>query len=83
MKKAMVLKNNIINDLLTSLIPRFVWADKPNTSDPRAYSDLYFDYGENSFAITPFGDLLRNFGVIGIPLGMLIIGIYLRIIYSY
>lgn len=77
------LKNNIVNDLLTSLIPRFVWADKPNTSDPRAYSDLYFDYGDNSFAITPFGDLLRNFGVIGIPLGMMIIGIYLRIIYSY
>ena len=77
------LKNNIVNDLLTSMIPRVVWSDKPNTSDPRAYSDLYFNYGENSFAITPFGDLLRNFGVIGIPLGMMLIGIYLRIIYSY
>jgi hypothetical protein len=77
------LKNNIVNDLMTSLIPRFVWADKPNTSDARAYSELYFDYGENSFAITPFGDLLRNFGVIGIPLGMMIIGIYYRLIYSY
>lgn len=77
------LKNNIRNDLLTSLIPRFLWSDKPMTSDPRAYSDLYFNYGENSFAITPFGDLLRNFGVIGIPLGMMIIGIYFRIIYVY
>lgn len=77
------LKDNIVNDLLTSFIPRFVWADKPNTSDPRAYSDLYFDYGDNSFAITPFGDLLRNFGVIGIVLGMMIIGFYLRLIYSY
>ncbi len=77
------LKNNIVNDLLTSFIPRFMWPDKPNTSDPRAYSELYFDYGDNSFAITPFGDLLRNFGVVGIPLGMLIIGIYYRIIYGY
>ncbi len=77
------LKDNIVKDLMTSLIPRLVWADKPNTSDPRAYSDLYFNFGENSFAITPFGDLLRNFGVIGIPLGMMVIGFYLRIIYAF
>lgn len=76
------LENNIINDLLYSFIPRFVYADKPNTSDTRAYSDLYFNYGENSFTVTPFGDLLRNFGPIGVPLGMMMIGIYLRTIYS-
>ncbi|MDQ3133024.1 MAG: hypothetical protein M3Q99_20020 [Acidobacteriota bacterium] len=76
------LENNIINDLYTSFIPRFIWADKPQTSDPRAYGDLYFNFGDNSFAITPFGDLLRNFGPIGVPLGMLILGIYLRVIYS-
>ncbi|PYS97857.1 MAG: hypothetical protein DMF63_18495 [Acidobacteria bacterium] len=76
------LENNILNDLYTSFIPRFVWNDKPPTSDARAYSDLYFNYGENSFAISPFGDLLRNFGPIGVPLGMLVLGIYLRILYS-
>lgn len=76
------LRDNIINDLYTSFIPRFIWNDKPPTSDARAYSDLYFNYGENSFAISPFGDLLRNFGPIGVPIGMLILGIYLRLIYS-
>lgn len=76
------LKNNIINDLLNAFIPRFVWPDKPPTSDARAYSDLYFNYADNSFAITPFGDLLRNFGFFGIPLGMFIVGVYLRLIYS-
>jgi hypothetical protein len=76
------LENNIVNDLYTSFIPRFVWPEKPPTSDPRAYSDLYFDYGENSFAISPFGDLLRNFGLVGIPIGMLVLGIYLRSIYA-
>lgn len=76
------LENNITNDLYTSLIPRFVWADKPPTSDARAYSDLYFNYSENSFAISPFGDLLRNFGPVGVPLGMLILGIYMRVVYS-
>lgn len=76
------LENNIINDTYTSFIPRFMWQDKPNTSDSRAYSDLYFNFSENSFAITPFGDLIRNFGPIGVPLGMLVLGIYLRWIYS-
>ena len=76
------LQDNIVNDLYTSLIPRFFWADKPPTSDARAYSDLYFNYGENSFAISPFADLLRNFGPIGVPLGMLVLGIYLRFIYA-
>jgi hypothetical protein len=76
------LENNIVNDLLTSFIPRFVWTDKPQTSDARAYSDLYFNYSENSFAISPFGDLLRNFGPIGVPLGMLVLGIYLRLLYA-
>ncbi|HEY0427880.1 MAG TPA: hypothetical protein VGC76_08855 [Pyrinomonadaceae bacterium] len=76
------LENNIVNDALTSFIPRFVWSDKPPTSDARAYSDLYFNYGENSFAISPFGDLLRNFGPFGVPLGMLVLGIYLRLIYA-
>ena len=76
------LENNIINDTLTSFIPRFVWNDKPPTSDARAYSDLYFNFGENSFAISPFGDLVRNFGPIGVPLGMLLLGIYLRVIHA-
>lgn len=76
------LENNIVNDLYTSFIPRFFWKEKPNTSDARAYSDLYFNYGENSFAISPFADLLRNFGSIGVPIGMLILGIYLRFIYA-
>ncbi len=76
------IENNIINDLYTSFVPRFIWPDKPSTSDPRAYSDLYFNYSENSFAVTPFGDLLRNFGPIGVPLGMMLIGIYFRLIYS-
>ncbi|MEP7147995.1 MAG: hypothetical protein ABI857_03865 [Acidobacteriota bacterium] len=76
------LENNILNDLYTSFIPRFIWNEKPPTSDARAYSDLYFNYGENSFAISPFADLLRNFGPIGVPLGMLVLGIYLRLLYS-
>ncbi len=75
------LEDNITKDLITFLIPRFVWNDKPVASEPRKYSELYFNYGENSFAITPIGDLLRNFGVIGVLFGMMLLGIILRAIY--
>lgn len=76
------LDNNISKDLVTTFIPRFIWTNKPVASDPRLYSELYFDYGETSFAITPMGDLIRNFGFIGVPLGMMLLGIILRIIHE-
>lgn len=76
------LDNNIWNDMVTFMIPRVIWQDKPVVSDPRKYADLYFNYSENSFTITPMGDLLRNFGPIGVPLGMMILGFIIRIIYS-
>lgn len=76
------LANNIWTYTWTAFIPRFLWPDKPIISDARAYSALYFDFGSNSFAMTPIGDLLRNFGPIGIPLGMALLGFVLRILYT-
>ena len=76
------LAGNIWTYTWTAFIPRVVWPDKPIISDARAYSALYFDYGDNSFAITPIGDLLRNFGPVGVPIGMAILGFVLRIMYS-
>ena len=75
------LEDNIWVDLTTFVVPRVFWNDKPAASDPRKYSELYFNYGESSFAITPIGDLLRNYGVIGVPLGMMVLGMILRTIY--
>ena len=80
-EEAYGLDNNIWVDSTTFFIPRVVWRDKPSASDPRKYSDLYFNYGENSFAITAVGDLLRNFGVPGVLIGMFVLGFLLRIIY--
>ncbi len=76
------LENNIWTYTWTAFIPRVLWAEKPLVSDARGYSELYFNYGDNSFAMTPMGDLLRNFGPIGVPLGMLLLGFILRIIYA-
>ena len=75
------LNDNIWKDTVTFFVPRVLWKDKPVASDARKYSDLYFEYGENSFTVTPIGDLLRNFGVVGIPIGMLLLGVLLRMVY--
>jgi hypothetical protein len=80
-EEAYGLDNNIWIDSTTFFIPRILWKDKPAASDARKYSDLYFNWGESSFAITPIGDLLRNFGIWGVPIGMFIVGLCLRIIY--
>lgn len=76
------LDNNIWVEMSTFMIPRVIWPDKPVVSDARRYSDLYFDYGGSSYALTPIGDLLRNYGIVGIPIGMFILGLVLRVIYS-
>jgi len=75
------LKDNIITDSLYFFIPRPLWQNKPIGAEPRKYADLYFNYSENSFTITPMGDLLRNFGPVGVPLGMILLGFVLRIVY--
>jgi len=76
------LENNIWKDSVSFLIPRFLWQDKPVATDPYKYGDLYFNYGENAFTLTPMGDLLRNFGPYGVPLGMILLGIFLRLLYT-
>ncbi|CAN5520875.1 hypothetical protein BH10ACI2_BH10ACI2_15230 [soil metagenome] len=81
-EEAYGLDNNIWTDLSTFLIPRVIWNDKPSASDARKYSALYFSFGENSFAITPIGDLLRNYGIVGVPIGMFILGIIIRFLYQ-
>jgi MFS family permease len=76
------LENNIFTELWTMFIPRFLWANKPLIYDARSYSDLYFNFSGNSYAMTPVADLLRNFGPLGVPLGMFVIGLFLRIVYA-
>lgn len=75
------LDNNIWKDTTTFFVPRIIWNEKPVASEARKYSDLYFGYGDNSFAITPIGDLLRNYGPVGVPIGMFVFGILIRFIY--
>ena len=81
-EEAWGINNNIYVDTVTFFIPRVVWPDKPVSIEPSKYADLYFNFSENSFTITPMGDLLRNFGPIGVPIGMIVLGMILRVLYA-
>ena len=76
------LDNNIWRYTWTAFIPRFLWKDKPTIADNYSYNELYFGYGGYGLAITAMGDLLRNFGPVGVPLGMFLLGFLLRIFYA-
>jgi hypothetical protein len=66
----------------TAFIPRAIWPDKPTISGARGLGLLYFNIGNSSPTVSPMIDLLRNFGPIGVSLGMALLGIVLRIMYS-
>ncbi len=76
------LENNIWTYTWTGFIPRFLWTDKPIVSDNSSYNELYFDHAGFGLAITPMGDLLRNYGPLGVPIGMILLGFGLRIFYA-
>ncbi len=81
-EEAYGISNNIWNETVVFMIPRFIWPEKPVPTSPEKYADLYFNFPNNSFTLTPMGDLLRNFGPWGVPLGMIFLGLMLRVLYS-
>ena len=81
-EEAYGISNNIWNETVVFIIPRFIWPEKPVPTPPDKYADLYFNFPNNSFTLTPMGDLLRNFGPWGVPLGMILLGFILRLIYG-
>jgi hypothetical protein len=81
-EETMGISNNIYTDTVIFFIPRLIWPNKPIAIEPSKYAELYFNFSENAFTMTPMGDLLRNFGPWGVPIGMILLGILLRIIYA-
>ena len=61
----------------TAVVPRALWPGKPKVGNVRAFSALYFGWDGNSYAWTPPADLIRNVGVLGMPFGMVVLGIIL------
>lgn len=76
------LSSGILLGLATALVPRALWPDKPVIGDTHSYGTLFFQFSGSSFAMTPFGDLLINFGPLGIAPGMFLLGALMRLFYA-
>jgi hypothetical protein len=76
------LDNSIWTYTWTAFIPRIIWKDKPVIADGYSYNELYFGHGGYGMTMTVMGDLLRNFGPVGVPIGMILLGFAIRIFYS-
>jgi Putative O-antigen polymerase len=72
-------------DIVTSLIPHFIWPSKPVHNDTRQFSEVYGGESQNSgngltLAPTLPGDFYMNFGWLGILAGMFAFGVVLKVI---
>lgn len=75
---------NIVTEIAVGFIPRAIWPSKPLVGEfGLTYTRIYLESPyRSSNGPTMFGDLYRNFGYIGIPLGMFIVGLYLKVLYG-
>lgn len=78
---------NLVNFFISLGPPRFLWTNKPVTNGfgnefGRAYDILAADDYTTSIGLTVLGDWYINFGLFGIILGMFILGIFFRFIFS-
>lgn len=70
----------------SSLIPRFIWHNKPYIDIGKLFGVIYMNQPtnvQNSYAVTNIGELYWNFGFMGIILGMAALGFIYRFIYEY
>lgn len=70
--------------LFSSLIPRFVYANKPDTSVGRLFN-REFDVSEDPdtyISATQLGELYWNFGAIGVAIGSVVIGLVIGLMGS-
>ncbi|MDA8117487.1 MAG: O-antigen ligase [Actinomycetota bacterium] len=80
---ALGIDHNIARDFVNSLVPRFLWPDKPTVGIAEQIGGLYYGTEHTSPAVTYMGDLYRNYGWGGVFPGMFLIGLVLRAIYAW
>ena len=82
-EKALGIDHNIRRDFVNSLVPRFLWPEKPTVGIAEQIGGLYYGTEHTSPAVTYMGDLYRNFGWAGVFPGMFLIGLVLRTLYAW
>lgn len=83
MERAVGLEGNILTQWSVAFVPRFLWPDKPEVGNyGLLFANVYFGKTTTAEGMTAMGDLWRNFGIIGVILGMGLLGVLLRSVYT-
>lgn len=72
--------------LFVAPVPRIYWPSKPAINPGKTVSRKLYDFDKNNQAGVPpgiIGELYINFGIIGVLLGLLLTGIFIKKIYLY
>ncbi len=78
------LKGESYYPILFKLVPRFLWEDKPREMGNLGQRLGFLPEGNeiNAMKIHQIGEMYTNFGVLGVFLGMLALGILFRVVYQ-
>ncbi|MGI9860912.1 hypothetical protein SDD30_05925 [Moorella naiadis] len=71
---------------ILAFIPRALWPGKPNLDVGRLFAVRFWEQPvdvQNSISVMNIGDLLWNFDLLGVAIGMLLFGLLYRVIYDY
>lgn len=71
---------------ILGFIPRVIWPSKPNLDVGRLFAVKFWGQPvdvQNSISVMNIGDLLWNFDLLGVAIGMLLFGLLYRVIYDY
>ncbi|MGB8951802.1 MAG: hypothetical protein WCC06_03950 [Candidatus Aminicenantales bacterium] len=81
-EQAVGIDNNILKEMFWTWVPRFVYPDKPVISDLNLWINrLYRDSPSMSWmGQSAIGDLYRNGRTVAVIFGMILLGIYLRVL---
>lgn len=77
-------QNTLWPTIISGFIPRMLWPDKPTLALGRYMVSVVLGSASRTNApVTNIGEFYLNFGVMGVPIGMFILGAVYRIVYTY
>lgn len=64
-------------------VPRALWPDKPNIAVGKWYARNVLGWSSGNAAVTVLGDFYLNFGIGGVVVGMLVLGLLVGLLHRY
>jgi len=77
-------QNTLWPNFIAAFVPRLLWPDKPAIALGRYMVTFIMDSSSRANApLTNVGELYLNFGPMGVPISMFVLGVFYRTVYAY